>query len=120
MYETLGEEIKSLALKLKVSQATATTVMGYVMKLTDKMCTATEVEDFISQLIKTKTPQELNMDERLLCVAVGALKRKQPFKANASKIGRNDQCPCGSGAKYKTCCLELAKEHDHRRYYEGN
>jgi hypothetical protein len=22
------------------------------------------------------------------------------------KIGRNDSCPCGSGAKYKRCCLE--------------
>ncbi|MGB0911339.1 MAG: SEC-C metal-binding domain-containing protein, partial [Nitrospirales bacterium] len=20
------------------------------------------------------------------------------------KIGRNDQCPCGSGKKYKKCC----------------
>ena len=22
-----------------------------------------------------------------------------------SKIGRNDVCPCGSGKKYKKCCL---------------
>jgi uncharacterized protein YecA (UPF0149 family) len=21
------------------------------------------------------------------------------------KIGRNDPCPCGSGKKYKKCCL---------------
>jgi len=24
----------------------------------------------------------------------------------ATKIGRNDLCPCGSGKKYKRCCLE--------------
>lgn len=23
-----------------------------------------------------------------------------------TKIGRNDECPCGSGLKYKRCCLE--------------
>ncbi|WP_317451590.1 SEC-C metal-binding domain-containing protein [Methylobacter psychrophilus] len=23
----------------------------------------------------------------------------------ASKVGRNDPCPCGSGKKYKKCCL---------------
>jgi uncharacterized protein YecA (UPF0149 family) len=23
---------------------------------------------------------------------------------NASKVGRNDPCPCGSGKKYKRCC----------------
>lgn len=27
-----------------------------------------------------------------------------PYVRNASKIGRNDPCPCGSGKKYKKCC----------------
>lgn len=27
------------------------------------------------------------------------------------KIGRNDPCPCGSGKKYKQCCLKKAKEN---------
>ena len=25
------------------------------------------------------------------------------------KIGRNDKCPCGSGKKYKNCCLGSGK-----------
>ena len=25
------------------------------------------------------------------------------------KIGRNDNCPCGSGKKYKKCCLKMAE-----------
>jgi hypothetical protein len=28
-----------------------------------------------------------------------------PFKRETPKIGRNDPCPCGSGKKYKKCCL---------------
>lgn len=24
----------------------------------------------------------------------------------ADKVGRNDPCPCGSGKKYKSCCLK--------------
>jgi uncharacterized protein YecA (UPF0149 family) len=24
------------------------------------------------------------------------------------KVGRNDPCPCGSGKKYKKCCLNAA------------
>jgi SEC-C motif-containing protein len=28
-----------------------------------------------------------------------------PFKQAAPKVGRNDPCPCGSGKKYKHCCL---------------
>jgi len=27
-----------------------------------------------------------------------------PKKADGSKVGRNDPCPCGSGKKYKKCC----------------
>ncbi len=27
-----------------------------------------------------------------------------PFVA-ATKVGRNDPCPCGSGKKHKKCCL---------------
>lgn len=27
-----------------------------------------------------------------------------------TKTGRNDQCPCGSGMKYKRCCLALQRE----------
>lgn len=28
-----------------------------------------------------------------------------PFQREPIKIGRNDPCPCGSGKKYKKCCL---------------
>ena len=31
----------------------------------------------------------------------------EPLQRVASKIGRNDPCPCGSGRKYKKCCLDL-------------
>ena len=28
-------------------------------------------------------------------------------RVSSKKIGRNDPCPCGSGLKYKNCCLKL-------------
>ncbi|HEY7862033.1 MAG TPA: SEC-C metal-binding domain-containing protein [Thermoanaerobaculia bacterium] len=31
--------------------------------------------------------------------------KKKPYRAPAAAIGRNDPCPCGSGKKYKKCCL---------------
>ena len=33
--------------------------------------------------------------------------RKQ--KVREYNIGRNDKCPCGSGKKYKNCCLHTGK-----------
>ena len=26
------------------------------------------------------------------------------------KVGRNEPCPCGSGKKFKKCCILIAKE----------
>ncbi len=31
---------------------------------------------------------------------------KQPIKRTDKKVGRNDPCPCGSGKKYKKCCMD--------------
>jgi tetratricopeptide (TPR) repeat protein len=37
-----------------------------------------------------------------------------PAKANAmTKTGRNDACPCGSGKKYKHCCLKKDETTEH-------
>lgn len=40
------------------------------------------------------------------------LPRKPKQQVREYNIGRNDECPCGSGKKYKKCCLESGK-------YEG-
>jgi hypothetical protein len=32
----------------------------------------------------------------------------EPFVREAPKVGRNDPCPCGSGRKFKRCCLRKA------------
>lgn len=31
--------------------------------------------------------------------------KSAPFTNPGSKLGRNDPCPCGSGKKYKKCCM---------------
>lgn len=33
------------------------------------------------------------------------LKNKRGLKIENNKVGRNELCPCGSGKKYKKCCL---------------
>lgn len=32
-------------------------------------------------------------------------KQTEPVNAESKKVGRNDTCPCGSGKKFKHCCL---------------
>ncbi len=35
------------------------------------------------------------------------------------KIGRNDPCPCGSGKKYKKCCLHKDEQHQHKEWQKN-
>ena len=44
--------------------------------------------------------------------ANNAVVKKQPVRKAASKVGPNDQCPCGSGKKYKKCCMQKDKASD--------
>lgn len=41
------------------------------------------------------TPCEKDEDGKLI-----------PIRRTEEKIGRNEKCPCGSGKKYKHCCLK--------------
>lgn len=38
---------------------------------------------------------------------VEVMGNKKPVRRASAKIGRNDPCPCGSGKKYKNCCLQM-------------
>lgn len=40
------------------------------------------------------------------CLGVLMIDKKVPEPAKPKEIGRNDPCHCGSGKKYKKCCLE--------------
>ena len=43
-----------------------------------------------------------------------AEKAARTIRRDAPKVGRNDDCPCGSGKKYKKCCLQQKQgESDH-------
>jgi len=53
-------------------------------------------------IVKKEAPQEA--PSPMAQVAAGGVDKKQPLKAAAKKVGRNDPCPCGSGKKYKKCC----------------
>jgi preprotein translocase subunit SecA len=35
----------------------------------------------------------------------GPAERRPEAARSGQKVGRNDPCPCGSGKKYKKCCL---------------
>jgi preprotein translocase subunit SecA len=50
-----------------------------------------------------REPQPRPMRE--MRTSVEAQRAPQPVRAAGARVGRNDPCPCGSGKKYKHCCM---------------
>lgn len=48
-------------------------------------------------------------------LSCGASRERNTTEAEMAKIGRNDACPCGSGKKYKKCCLNKDREETRLR-----
>lgn len=56
-------------------------------------------------LLKAEIRQNIERKQVAKGVAVNDdTKTKKATPKKAEKVGRNDQCPCGSGKKYKQCC----------------
>jgi preprotein translocase subunit SecA len=46
-------------------------------------------------------------DQAITNAGQGA-KKVEPIRNRTQRVGRNDPCPCGSGKKYKNCCMRTA------------
>ena len=58
------------------------------------------LSSFVEELKKTERNEELKFfKEMKIDPTERQLSRKPP------RVGRNEPCPCGSGKKFKKCCL---------------
>ena len=64
-------------------------------------------------LVQLRTNQEVKREkvakETGTAAATKTVVKKQPVRNTAKKVGPNDPCPCGSGKKYKKCCMHKDK-----------
>ncbi|MGM9588595.1 MAG: preprotein translocase subunit SecA [Faecousia sp.] len=64
-------------------------------------------------LVQLRTNQEVKREKVAKETGTAAASKtpvkKQPVRVADKKVGPNDPCPCGSGKKYKKCCLQKDK-----------
>lgn len=103
------EENRLNELKDKVNTLGADTIMGTMAQ--------GSAEDALERLDKLNDAVAEHNNTDVENVAVtgsnpllrGYLPKTRPVVRDTKKIGRNDPCPCGSGKKYKNCCLASGK-----------
>ncbi len=66
-------------------------------------------------LVQLRTNQEVKREkvakETGTAAATKSEVKRQPVRNAAKKVGPNDPCPCGSGKKYKKCCMQKDKSN---------
>jgi preprotein translocase subunit SecA len=85
-------------------------------KVTDSVFRMEEADDFqesavwtISSARHEAAPRPVAASENGVTTnAGGGDKKPEPIRNRGDKVGRNDPCPCGSGKKYKNCCMRAA------------
>ena len=105
MFEQMIAEIReetvgacySVTIKTDTSRRRETKITGE---------TKSEFVDDTSDLTGNMPEQQMKVPDREA--------RKETFRRDRPKVGRNDPCPCGSGKKYKNCCMNKDLEAQRR------
>lgn len=77
------------------------------------------LDDLVKDAELVDNPKDQELTEEELTAANGDISKTAKFQQIwhqshtpwvriSNKIGRNDPCPCGSGKKYKNCCINKA------------
>lgn len=72
------------------------------------------LQDNIGMLFDSINESVLNIHKLALILEDARVQyetEQQTYIRLAPKTGRNDPCPCGSGKKYKKCCMNRASEY---------
>ena len=98
-YPSCYDKFKHLAEELR-SAEDIDALRGFYLEKHDRM-----LKNFESSYYYEKFPQRA-MERHDNARLVYSAQDNTPYVRETKKIGRNDPCPCGSGKKYKNCCLK--------------
>lgn len=115
-------EIEKIAKHYKIPESAAVETYGYCMKILnrDTFLTFADCQNVVRNML-LKGVDKLTHEEARIGFCLNLLRVKQkPFLSDPKlRTGRNEPCPCNSGAKYKNCCLDEHKKHNFERYKEA-
>ncbi len=123
MMEKAVPEIEKLAKHFGVAEPRAVEAYGYLLKLCNTrevVLSYTSCLNFIRTMLLKPVATLTHEESRIgLCFNLLRVKQKPFLSEDVAKTGRNEPCPCGSGLKFKKCCLSSIRKHEYERYISG-
>ena len=86
------------------------TDLVFRMEQVDDSVSSTFVE---SEAIHEEAPDAADIADQQQAAIDGTQtdKKPEPIRNRIERVGRNDPCPCGSGKKFKNCCMRKTGPH---------
>jgi len=106
MWNGIGDRVSDLIFRVEQFDPEFLSYLGSRWKL-DRARTLHGEEAGASSLAAVPDSGEGVRDVQDAAIEAGrnAEKKKEPVRNTGKKVGRNDPCPCGSGKKFKSCCM---------------
>jgi preprotein translocase subunit SecA len=90
-----------------------------IEQLDEGILGATWVETSATHAAAPSTSDIAQQQQAAIAASLGENTRIDPIRNVGNKVGRNDPCPCGSGKKYKSCCMRSGSNPDKRAGSRG-
>ncbi len=91
MWTSIGDQSTNLIFKME--------------QLNEEFVGSTWVETSATHAEAPGATEEFQRSQQQTNTGADVDAKPEPIRNRGSRIGRNDPCPCGSGKKYKNCCL---------------
>ncbi|NIT13969.1 MAG: preprotein translocase subunit SecA, partial [Candidatus Dadabacteria bacterium] len=77
---------------------------GLLERFNDEVCTKLFLVQPVSEIDIDRLERRRKIEQERMVIGRGEGEEKKKPVRRERKVGRNEQCPCGSGKKYKKCC----------------
>lgn len=116
--DKVSEKIRSLADSYGITEPDAVVAYGLALQLFQKPMSLQEIHANVELLLCRPLTLLTQLEIKFL-LSLGKLTAKRSPHIAAKRPTRNEPCPCGSGLKYKKCCLDMINLHDLERAKNG-
>jgi preprotein translocase subunit SecA len=90
----------------KAIEGKATDLVFKIEQLNDEFVSSTFIETSATHAEAQSTSEIARQQQAAIDASQGQGNEKnEPIRNRGVRVGRNDPCPCGSGRKYKQCCM---------------
>ena len=96
------KELGAVSIDLKQFRVSDIQAMGASSEELMRLWMAFQKEPGMKRTLKTRQKEMKHIGKEIVSFS---FKNKSRGLKSSLKVGRNDPCPCGSGKKYKKCCL---------------